>query len=698
MTPLELWAGAECTVNRVGTRWFDQEARTGHDTRIDDIDRIAAIGVKRARVGVLWERIAPRGLATADWRSSDRRMARLRAHGIAPIVGLVHHGGGPAGTDLCHPTFPRRLAEFAAAVARRYPWVEAWTPINEPLTTARFSALYGHWYPHLLDIGACLRALVHEVQATVAAMAEIRAVIPGAALIQTEDLGRIHSTPELAYQAEYENHRRWLAFDLLAGRVDAEHPLRAHLEEPGIDALALDRLVAQPCPADIIGINYYVTSDRFLDHRTRRYPLQLVGGNGRVAYADVEAVRVAGVGIAGHGAIIEESWRRYGRPVAITEVHLACTREQQLRWLAEAWQAANAARCTGVDVRAVTAWSLFGAYDWHCLVTRDEGAYESGVFDVRAPTPRPTALFALARSLAHGQPLEHPILDSPGWWRSGAARLYAHAPESEPLPRAPPPRPLLVIGRGLLANGIVRRCAARGIHCVRTSPAQLDARSLFEAHDPWAVVAVHDPEGPSAAELAELAALARHCRGLGIRFAAFSDHRVFSGVGQRPWVESDAAVPRCREGRLRLQLERELVACAPDALVVRVGTLLDPETACEPLSLALRALSGYGRVSARDDEVVSISYLPHVVDAMLDLLIDGERGCWHGTNPGAATVFGIVARAAERLGVATTRLCRLHHTRARTAPAMQALASERAWPMPGIDTVLDQYVASLSGR
>jgi len=43
----------------------------------------------------------------------------------------------------------------------------------------------------------------------------------------------------------------------------------------------------------------------------------------------------------------------------------------------------------GVDVRAVTAWSLLGTYDWNCLVTRINGHYESGVFDLRSPQPRP---------------------------------------------------------------------------------------------------------------------------------------------------------------------------------------------------------------------------------------------------------------------------------------------------------------------
>ncbi|WP_426954265.1 hypothetical protein [Muricoccus radiodurans] len=56
-------------------------------------------------------------------------------------------------------------------------------------------------------------------------MREIRAVNPRARLVQTADLGRTLSTPALAYQAEHENQRRWVSFDLLTGRVTREHPL-----------------------------------------------------------------------------------------------------------------------------------------------------------------------------------------------------------------------------------------------------------------------------------------------------------------------------------------------------------------------------------------------------------------------------------------------------------------------------------------
>ena len=103
----------------------------------------------------------------------------------------------------------------ARAVAERYPWVDAYTPVNEPLTTARFSALYGHWHPHSRDSKTFIRVLLTQIRAVVTAMHAIREINRDAQLIQTEDLGKTFSTRQLAYQAEFENERRWLTYDLL---------------------------------------------------------------------------------------------------------------------------------------------------------------------------------------------------------------------------------------------------------------------------------------------------------------------------------------------------------------------------------------------------------------------------------------------------------------------------------------------------
>lgn len=422
-----MWGGIECTHNRVGNRYFDQLDRNGHAERIEDLDRFAALGLRTLRYPVLWERTAPSGVERADWRWPDERLGRLRELGITPIVGLVHHGSGPRSTSLIDPHFPEKLAAYAGAVAERYPWVCDYTPVNEPLTTARFSGMYGHWYPHGRDTRTFLRALLNQCRAVALSMRAIRQINPAARLVQTDDLGKTFATAPLRRQAAHENERRWLTFDLLCGRLNSGHPLWRYLRAGGLSEEELLWFQENPCPPDVIGINHYLTSERFLDHRVEAYPTWTHGGNDQqLRYADVEAVR-APIDLAGPETLLREAWQRYHLPLAVTEAHLGCTREEQLRWLLHVWCAAEAVRAHGVDVRAVTVWSLLGAFDWNSLLTEQRDQYEPGVFDLRAPAPRPTALARLTSDLAAGREPRHPVLDGPGWWQRPERVLYRPA-------------------------------------------------------------------------------------------------------------------------------------------------------------------------------------------------------------------------------------------------------------------------------
>lgn len=170
----EVWGGIECSVNRVGDTYFNQLSDNGHWERLDDLDRFAALGLHTLRYPVLWELVAPDSLDHPDWTWTDQRLSRLRELGMTPIAGLVHHGSGPRYTSLIDPAFPAALARYARLVAQRYPWVEAFTPVNEPLTTARFSALYGHWYPHGRNDRVFVRTLLQQCAGIVAAMKAIR--------------------------------------------------------------------------------------------------------------------------------------------------------------------------------------------------------------------------------------------------------------------------------------------------------------------------------------------------------------------------------------------------------------------------------------------------------------------------------------------------------------------------------------------
>ena len=430
--PLELWGGVECTINRVGDRYFSQLEFSGHARRLADLERIASLGIRTLRYPILWEQLAPHSSDEIDWSWPDERLHKLRELGIRPIVGLLHHGSGPRYTSLLDPAFPTKLAQFARAVAERYPWIDAYTPVNEPLTTARFSGLYGHWYPHARDERVFARCLVNQIRAVVCAMRAIREINPGAQLVQTEDFGKTFSSPSLRYQADFENQRRWTTWDLLCGNLRSDHRMWHHLDWCGVSREEVEWFAGNPCPPDILGVNYYVTSERFLDSNVTAYPSHCRGGNGRHPYADVEAVRVQR-GIDGPNKLLREVAARYALPLIVSEAHIGCTPDEQSRWLNEIWQSAKALRADGHDIRAVTAWSLFGAHNWNTLLTRADGEYESGAFDVRSGEPRETPLAATIRALARDGDFDLPALATRGWWHQ-PSRLLLHERQSEPEP------------------------------------------------------------------------------------------------------------------------------------------------------------------------------------------------------------------------------------------------------------------------
>ncbi len=721
LLPLELWAGVECTVNRVGDEYFDQLERNGHATRPDDLDLFADLGVRTMRYPVLWERTAPKKLEDADWSWAAERLGRMRTLGIRPIIGLVHHGSGPRHTSLVDPAFAEGLALFAQAFAERYPWVESYTPVNEPMTTGRFSGLYGHWYPHGCDGLTFARALLTQCRAIGLSMQKIRCINPAAQLVQTEDLGKIFSTPLLAYQAEFENERRWLSFDLLCGRVNREHPMWDYLRWLGIGEAELEVFLENPCPPDIIGINHYLTSDRFLDERRERYPSFCHGGNGQHEYADVEAVRVCAEGPAGPQALIREAWSRYGLAIAVTEVHLGCSREEQLRWLKEVWDAAQGRRREGVDVRAVTAWSLLGAYDWNTLVTRAEGHYEPGVFDLRAPRPRPTALARMISSLAREGIYDHPVLHVPGWWRRPDRLLYQPVSSS---PDAIDPavreldirvgatRPLLIAGAtGTLGSAFARACDVRGISYRLMTRKQMDIaerasveRALTELK-PWAVVnaagyvRVDDAEREVDACLRENAdgpaILAESCQRQGVLLLSFSSDLVFDGTSLEPYIESDAVAPLNVYGRSKAEAEIRVLSACPESLVIRTSAFFGPWDEYNFLTVALRTLAAGHSFVAAMDAVVSPTYVPDLVHACLDLLIDSECGLWHLANPGAITWADFARKAAKLAGLDATRIHPVSTQAlglAAPRPTYSVLGSERGVLLPSLEHAIARYL------
>ena len=557
-----------------------------------------------------------------------------------------------------------------------------------------------------------MHALAVECRATRAAMRAIREVVPGARLVQTEDIGTTFATPRAAYQARFENERRFLSLDLLAGRVTRAHPLWHWLVVCGeLDEGVLDDFVANPCIPDIVGINYYLTSDRFLDERLARYPVASRGGNGRDAYADVEAVRVRSRGILGHRAILELVGRRYGRPVALTEAHAGGPPEQQVRWLSQAWKGALEARESGVDVRAVTAWSAFGSYDWDSLLVDERGHYEAGLFDVRCDEPRPTALARVVHDLARRGESNHPLLAGQGWWERPSRLLY---PPAGPAARPHAARrcaPLLVVGaKGTLGTAVVRACSDRGIEVVALRRDELDVadadavgRALDELR-PWALVnavgyvRVDDAERHRAlcvrANVTGARVLAEACAARVVRFATFSSDLVFDGAKGAPYVEDDPVRPLNAYGGSKAVAEQLVLDRCPDAIVARTSAFFGPWDRANFVRWALVELLAGRHVRAASDVVVSPTYVPDLAHATLTLLIDGARGVFHVANPGAITWYELARSAARMAEAPTGRLvpCRgadLGWLARR--PVYSALASSRCGLLRPLDDALSAF-------
>jgi dTDP-4-dehydrorhamnose reductase len=709
---IDIWGGVECTFNRVKDNYLDQLVFSGHyDRAKEDIHRFGELGIKALRYPVLWEKHAPQKDTIIDWSYSTERLLELKEANIQPIVGLVHHGSGPKYADFFDGSFAEGLAEYAGKVAAQFPWVEYYTPVNEPLTTARFCGLYGHWYPHGKTPYTFLKILLEECKATVLAMQAIRKVNPAAKLVQTEDLGKTHSTPKLAYQANFENKRRWLSFDLLQGKVNEQHSMWGYLMEAGLPREEILFFVDNNCSPDILGINHYITSERWIDERVKHYPKHVRGGNGRQRYADVEAVRVGKN--QGPKVLLNETWERFGLPIVVTEVHLHCSREEQLRWFNYVYQAANELHEEGADIRAVTAWAILGSFDWCSLLTKKQGIYEPGLFDVRSAEPRPTALTKLVKSLANGQDFEHPVMREDGWWnRPCAVQYFLEDNQSITCPKkSPTANPLVIIGKtGTLATAYSKICGWRGINHVVLGRQEVDISDVSDIermvkhYKPWAIIntagyvrvdeAETDAENCFMVNSVAPKFLSSICSKYGIQFLTYSSDLVFDGKKKNPYLESDFVSPLNIYGQSKAMAEESVLFNHPDSLIIRTSAFFGPWDQYNFVHAALKALKNEEEFVAPKDVIISPTYVPDLVNTSLDLLLDEAKGIWNISNKGSVSWSMFASEVVKRSGYNPKyfKEVTLHEMNfIAPRPTYTVLTSEKGFELPNLENALDRF-------
>jgi dTDP-4-dehydrorhamnose reductase len=394
-----------------------------------------------------------------------------------------------------------------------------------------------------------------------------------------------------------------------------------------------------------------------------------------------------------------------------------------MRWLLEIWEAAQQARENGADIRAVTVWALLGSYDWNCLVTECRGYYEPGPFDVRSPQPRPTALATLVRELSRGTPLTHPVLHGQGWWRRPERFrcppvATRNAPTSLPLDSrhlaGRTTQPILIIGAsGTLGSAFARICTQRHLSHVVMSRDQLDMAdpvsvdAMIMRHQPWAIVnaagyvrvdeAERDVERCLRENVHGPSVLAVACAKHDIQLLSFSSDLVFDGEQQRPYVESDLISPLNVYGLSKAEAERKVLGTHPASLVVRTSAFFGPWDSHNFVTQALRVLADGMPFAAANDMTVSPTYVPDLVHACLDLLIDRESGIWHLSSGVPLSWAALAERAAGMAGIDTGTLnakpsAALGYSARR--PLYSALRSERGVLLPSLDDALGRYLAS----
>jgi dTDP-4-dehydrorhamnose reductase len=195
-------------------------------------------------------------------------------------------------------------------------------------------------------------------------------------------------------------------------------------------------------------------------------------------------------------------------------------------------------------------------------------------------------------------------------------------------------------------------------------------------------------------------ALTQACAARGIASLNVSSDLVFDGQATRPYVESDTPCPLNAYGRSKAAME---AGCAelPGALIVRTAAFF---SAADPYNFAvavLDALAAGRPFMAADDQVVTPTFVPALVDRALDLLIDGETGVWHVAGDEAVSWADFARRVAVAAGADASRITGVPGAslglRA-PRPGYAALGSERGPAVGALDRDIAAVVRGFQDR
>jgi hypothetical protein len=355
------WGGFECATHRRndGVR-LDLLKSTAHDVHaLTDYASLIKHGIITVRDGVRWHLIESRP-GRYDWTSVLPMLRAANTAGVQVVWDLCHYGW-PDHVDIWRPQFVEAFAKFAAAtagvIASETEDVPIFTLINEISFWSWFGGEVADIRPSTFGRGLELK---HQlVRASIAATDAIRSVSPHARFITTDPLINVVSRlPERRDDAERHRLSQYQAFDMLTGAL-----------WPGLGGA--------PRYLDIVGLNYY------------SFNQWLIEGGGLEPTDPMYRPL---------SDMLQEVYRRYGRPLAITETGTEGQSRQP--WLSLVSDHVFQARGAGVPVHGLCLYPILDYPGWandrHC---------ETGLFGyVSASAPGQESLAAL-------RPLFRPLAD-----------------------------------------------------------------------------------------------------------------------------------------------------------------------------------------------------------------------------------------------------------------------------------------------
>jgi beta-glucosidase/6-phospho-beta-glucosidase/beta-galactosidase len=341
------WAGYECTdqLNCFGNR-VDFLPLTGHLQLLDaDYTDLTKFRIGTVREGIRWAHIEKTPYHY-DWSTVKTMLDAGQRHGIQQVWDMCHFGFPDDLTPL-HPMFARRFAALCRAFVDFYrserpdgPLIV--TPINEVSFLSWAGGEVRATSPYGVRLGwevkyALMRAYIEGVAA-------LREADPSIRILTTEPLVNIvpppHPTPEQKREAHQHHEWQYQATDMLCGRVSPELGGRAEY-------------------LDIMGFNFYY------DNQWEVGSARRLGWNDPQPDPRLRPLR----------DLLKEAYRRYDRPVAITETsHPGIDRPL---WLNMIGRECAAALQQGIPLLGVCLYPIIDRPDWDFL----DNWHHSGLWD-----------------------------------------------------------------------------------------------------------------------------------------------------------------------------------------------------------------------------------------------------------------------------------------------------------------------------